>query len=426
MICACTLQATATGKQPRLTDDELMTLVQKQTFRYFWDFAHPESGLARERSNDRLEIATIGGSGFGVMAIIVGVERGFITREQGAERLLKIVEFLNKADSYHGIWAHWMDGATGKTIPFSRKDDGADLVESAFMFEGLLAAHQYFTHDNPTENRIRGLINTLWHQAEWDWFTRGGEDVLYWHWSPNNGWAMNHQLKGQNECHITYILAASSPTYPIRESVYHKGWANSITFKNGKEYYGIRLPLGTDFGGPLFFTHYSYLGLDPRGLRDRYCEDYFGEMRDYSLINRAYCIRNPKHYKGYGKDCWGLTASYSTVGYAAHAPVESEDHGVIAPTAALSSIVYTPEESMDVMRYLYGPLQKKVWGPYGFYDAFSETDDWYPQKYLAIDQGPIAVMIENHRSELLWRLFMSHPDVQNGLRKLGFESPVLQ
>lgn len=267
LICASSLQITVAGNRPKLTDDELMTLVQKQTFRYFWDFAHPESGLARERSNDRLEVATIGGSGFGVMAIIVGVERGFITREQGAERLLKIVEFLNKADSYHGIWAHWMDGATGKTIPFSRKDDGADLVESAFMFEGLLAAHQYFDRDTPTENRVRGLINSLWHQAEWDWFTRGGEDVLYWHWSPNNGWAMNHQLKGQNECHIAYVLAASSPTYPIRESVYHKGWANSITFKNGKEFYGIRLPLGTDFGGPLFFTHYSYLGLDRAGLK---------------------------------------------------------------------------------------------------------------------------------------------------------------
>jgi len=151
-------------KQKRLSDDELMTLVQKQTFRYFWDFAHPESGLAHERSNGGAETATIGGSGFGVMAIIVGIERGFITREQGAERILKIVRFLSdkNTDSYHGMWAHWMNGKTGKTIPFSRKDDGADIVESAFMFEGLLAAHQYFIKDNPTENRIRGMINNLW------------------------------------------------------------------------------------------------------------------------------------------------------------------------------------------------------------------------------------------------------------------------
>jgi len=419
LICASSLQITVAGNRPKLTDDELMTLVQKQTFRYFWDFAHPESGLARERSNNRLEVATIGGSGFGVMAIIVGVERGFITREQGAERLLKMVEFLNKADSYHGIWAHWMDGATGKTIPFSRKDDGADLVESAFMFEGLLAAHQYFDRDTPTENRVRGLINSLWHQAEWDWFTRGGEDVLYWHWSPNNGWAMNHQLKGQNECHIAYVLAASSPTYPIRESVYHKGWANSITFKNGKEFYGIRLPLGTDFGGPLFFTHYSYLGLDPRGLKDRYA-DYGEQMKAHTLINRAYCIDNPKKYKGYSRKCWGLTASDNHLGYSAHCP--QNDLGVITPTAAISSIPYTPEHSLEAMRYFYEELGDRLWGEYGFKDAFNLTENWFAPSYLAIDQGPIVVMIENYRTGLIWKLFMSHPDVQRGLKRLGFSS----
>ena len=142
-------------------------------------------------------------------------------------------------------------------------------------------------------------------------------------------------------------------------------------------------------------------------------------MRNLTLINRAYCIRNPKQWKGFGPDCWGLTASYSVNGYSAHAPNESADHGVISPTAALSSIVYTPEYSLEVMRYLYG-MGDKVLGPYGFYDAFSETEDWYPKRYLAIDQGPIAVMIENYRTGLLWKLFMSHPDVQTGLKKLGF------
>mgnify|MGYP004427717649 CR=1 FL=1 len=305
------LPAASGGKKEKnLSDEELMTLVQKQTFRYFWDYGHPVSGLARERSNGNDDIVTIGGSGFGVMAIIVGAERGFVTREQAAERMLKIVSFLNdkNTDSYHGIWAHWINGQNGETISFSRKDDGADLVESAFMFEGLLAAHQYFNKDNQVERRIRGLINDLWRQAEWNWFTKGGEDVLYWHWSPNNGWSMNHQIKGHNECHITYILAASSPTYPIAESVYHKGWANSIVFKNGKKYYDITLPLGSDYGGPLFFTHYSYMGLDPRGLKDYYA-DYEEQMKAHTLINRAYCIDNPKGYKGYGEQCWGLTAS---------------------------------------------------------------------------------------------------------------------
>ena len=357
-------------KQKRLSDDELMTLVQKQTFRYFWDFAHPESGLAHERSNGGAETATIGGSGFGVMAIIVGIERGFMTREQG-----------------------------------------------------LLAAHQYFIKDNPTENRIRGMINNLWRQAEWNFFTQG-QDVMYWHWSPYNGWAMNHQIKGHNECHIIYILGASSPTYPIAESVYHKGWVNANTFLNGREYYGIRLPLGNDNGkgGPLFFTHYSYMGLDPHGLKDRYA-DYEEQMKAHTLINRAYCIDNPKGYKGYGEKCWGLTASDGDKGYSAHSP--GNDRGVITPTAALSSIPYTPEYSLEAMRYFYEELGDRLWGEYGFKDAFNLTEDWFAPSYLAIDQGPIIVMIENYRTGLIWKLFMSHPDVQKGLKRLGFTSPYL-
>ncbi len=417
-----------------LTDEALMDSVERRTFDYFWSGAEPNSGLARERINmdgiypeNDETVVTTGGSGFGILALIAGMERGYITREQGIERFERIVAFLERADRFHGAWPHWIEGETGRVKPFGKKDNGGDLVETAFLVQGLLAAHQYFAQGNEREQTLAQRIDTLWRGVEWSWY-RNGQNVLYWHWSPQYGWEMNFAVHGFNECLVMYILAAASPTYPIDREVYTEGWAENGAIVDPHEVEGYRLHLryqGVE-AGPLFWAHYSFLGLDPRSLRDRYCDDYFGEMRDYSLINRAYCIRNPKHYKGYGRDCWGLTASYSTVGYAAHAPVESEDHGVIAPTAALSSIVYTPEESMDVMRYLYGPLGRKVWGPYGFYDAFSETDDWYPQKYLAIDQGPIAVMIENHRSELLWRLFMSHPDVQEGLRKLGFESPVLQ
>lgn len=426
---SCTLSAInppSKNNKKKLTDDELMTLVQKQTFRYFWDFAHPQSGLALERSNGDNEIVTIGGSGFGVMAIIVGVDRGFITREQGAERMLKIVRFLSSkdTDSYHGMWAHWINGTTGKTIPFSRKDDGADIVESAFMFEGLIAAHQYFMKDNPVENQIRGLINGLWRQAEWNFFTQGGQDALYWHWSPNNGWSMNFALRGHNECHIVYVLAAASPSYSIPEKVYHRGWANANTFLNGRDYYGIKLPLGNDRekGGPLFFAHYSYLGLDPRGLKDNYA-NYEEQMKAHTLINRAYCLDNPKGYKGYGEKCWGLTASDGDKGYSAHSP--GNDRGVITPTAAISSIPYTPEYSMEAMRYYYEELGDKLWGEYGFKDAFNLTENWFAPSYLAIDQGPIVVMIENYRTGLIWNLFMSHPDIQKGLKKLGITSPHL-
>lgn len=417
MICGSLLLQTgaASAQKKNLSDEQLLELVQHQTFRYFWDFGHPVSGMARERSNNTFgygdEVVTTGGTGFGVMAIIVGAERQWITREAAAERLLKMINFLRKADSYHGIFPHWLNGSTGKTIPFSRKDDGGDLVETSFLFEGLLCARQYFDRDNPTETELRNRINATWNEAEWNWYTQGGRNVLYWHWSPNNGWSMNHEIKGWNECLITYVLAASSPTYAISPEVYHQGWVNNIYFRNDREFYGIKLPLGFDYGGPLFFAHYSFMGLNPHGLKDRYA-DYWEQNRNHTLINREYCIRNPKKFKGYGPDCWGLSASDTYNGYNAHSP--ENDWGTITPTAALSSFPYTPEYSMQALKHFYYKLGDKIWSKYGFTDAFNETKGWYATSHLAIDQGPIVVMIENYRSGLLWKLFMSCPE-QDGL-----------
>jgi len=258
-----------------LSDSALLDLVQKQTFRYFWDFAHPVSGMARERSNENFgygnETVTTGGTGFGIMSVIVATERKWISRDTAAKFLLNMVQFLLKADSYHGAFPHWMNGATGKTIAFSRKDDGADLVESSYLFQGLLCARQYFNADNKIEKELRNRIQWMWPDIEWNWFTQG-QEVLYWHWSPNNGWAMNFPVRGFNECLIMYILAASSPNerYQVSSAVYHRGWAQSDFFRNGKEFYGIKLPLGFDYGGPLFFSQYSFVGLDPRGLKDRH------------------------------------------------------------------------------------------------------------------------------------------------------------
>ena len=418
-------QKTLPIQRPKnLSDTALLELVQKQTFKYFWDFAHPVSGLARDRSNVAYEygneVVTTGGSGFGVMSVIVAAERGWIKRDTAARFLLKIVSFLSKANSYHGVFPHWMNGATGQTIPFSRKDDGADLVESSYLFQGLLCARQYFTEDNRVERELRNRINWLWNDIEWNWFTKGGEEVLYWHWSPNNGWAMNFPIRGFNECLIVYVLAASGEHYPVSSAVYHRGWAQSNFFKNGKSFYNIQLTLGFDYGGPLFFSQYSFLGLDPRGLKDRYA-DYWEQNKAHTLINRAYCIDNPKKWKGFGENCWGLTASDSWVGYAAHSP--TEDLGVISPTAALSAFPYTPQYSMQALKHFYNDLGDKIWGDYGFIDAFSESKNWYAKSYLAIDQGPIISMIENYRTGLLWKLFMSCPEVQHGLQKLGFESP---
>ncbi len=410
-----------------LSDSALLDVVQRQTFRYFWDFGHPVSGLARERSNIAYgygnEVVTTGGSGFGIMGMIVASERKWIPRDQAVERMLKIVDFLLKADSYHGVFPHWLHGETGKTIPFSRKDDGGDLVETAYLFQGLLCARQYYTADNQKEEELRSKIEWLWSAVEWNWHTQGGQDVLYWHWSPNNGWSMNHQIKGWNECLITYVLAASSSVYPINSDVYNRGWTESSFFKNGKKFYNINLPLGFDYGGPLFFSQYSFLGLNPKGLKDQYA-DYWEQNTNHTLINRAYCIDNPLKFKGYGENNWGLTASDNQQGYGAHSP--TEDLGVITPTAALSAFPYTPTYSMQALRHFYYDLGDKIWSEYGFVDSFNETENWYAKSHLAIDQGPIIVMIENYRSGLLWKLFMGCPEVQNGLKKLDFKSPALK
>jgi hypothetical protein len=418
--------SSATTGRTDLDDDGLLELVQRQTFRYFWDFAHPVSGLARERTNEMpqygRETVTTGGSGFGVMASIVAVQRSWIGREEAVDHLLRMVRFLRRANSYYGIFPHFLDGGTGRTVPFSRKDDGGDLVETSFLIAGLLCARQFFERDDPRENELRARIHALWEEAEWDWHTRGGLNVLYWHWSPNNGWSMNLEIRGWNECLLTYVLAASSPRYPIHPEVYHRGWAEGRNFRNGRRFHGTTLPLGPDYGGPLFFSHYSFLGLDPRGLKDRYA-DYWQQNVAHTLINREHCVRNPNGFKGYGADCWGLTASDDHLGYSAHAP--DHDLGVISPTAALSSFPYTPEHSMRALRHFYHRLGDRIWGEYGFVDAFNETEGWYAGSYLAIDQGPIVAMIENHRTGLLWSLFMSCPEIRSGLVRLGFESPHL-
>lgn len=418
---------TAAAQKTQLSDSSLLDAVQKQTVKYFWDFAHPVSGMARERSNVAYgygsEVTTTGGTGFGIMAILVAAERGWVGRDTAARHLLKMVKFLAKADAYHGVFPHWLNGTTGRVIPFSRKDDGADLVETSYLFEGLLCARQYFTGSNRTEQELRNRINWLWNDIEWNWFTRDGQDVLYWHWSPNNGWSMNFPVRGFNECLIMYVLAAAGERYPVTASVYHRGWAQSNFFKNGKSFYGITLPLGFDYGGPLFFSHYSFLGLDPHGLKDQYA-DYWEQNRNHTLINREHCLLNPLGFKGYGVNCWGLTACDTYDGYNAYSP--TNDSGTIAPTAALSAFAYTPEYSMQALRHFYYDLGNKIWDKYGFTDAFNETKNWYAKSYLAIDQGPIVAMIENHRSGLLWKLFMSCPEIQKGLKKLNFQSPYLK
>lgn len=412
-----------------VSDDDFLDYIQQTHLNYMWDGAEPISGLAPERihidgdypENDA-DVITTGGSGFGIAGLIVGIDRGFIPRAEGVTRLHRIVDFLAEAERFHGVWSHWIDGKTGKTKPFSRKDNGGDLVESAFLMQGLICTREYFKNGDEREKKLARKIDVLWREMDWRWYLNG-EDVLYWHWSPDYGWDMNLPLEGYNECLIAYILAASSPTHPIPVSAYHNGWARKGGIKSNVEAYGLPLFLkhngAETCGGPLFWAHYSYIGLNPKGLKDRYA-DYWEANKNHVLINYRYCVENPQGFAGYGENCWGLTAGYTMDGYTAHRPVEN-DLGVITPTAALSSFPYTPEESMRALKHFYYELGDSIWGEYGFYDAFNIGKSWYPRRYLAIDQLTIAPMIENHRTGLLWKLFMGAPEIQEGLKRLGFE-----
>ena len=435
------LSAEASATTHSMSDDELLTMLQLACFRYYWEGADPDAGMTLENIPGDDRIVATGASGFGIMALVVGVDRGFITREQGAERLTKIVSFLEKAPRYHGVWSHFMDGHTGESLPvFDMFDNAGDLVETAFLMEGLLTARQYFQGTADMEKNLYRRISRLWETIEWDWYRRSPQgDALYWHWSPDWAWHINHRLTGFNETMIVYLLAIASPTHAVPAELYYSGWAGqgktAIDYRrggaasaaagdhyvNGQSYYGIKLDVGVGSGGPLFFAHYSYMGFDPRGLRDRFT-DYFENNRELARINLAYCKANPKHFKGYGANCWGLTASDGPKGYLAHAPDAQDDDGTMTPTGALASFPYTPAESMGAFKHFYRDLGDRAWGIYGPRDAFNESSDWISPIYMGLNQAPIVVMIENYRTGLIWKLFMSNPEIRPMLDGIGFSS----
>lgn len=423
---------TAATKKGQLTDEEILDQVQKDVIKYFWEYAEPNSKLGRERFHVddpgfEANKVTTGGSGFGLMSLIVGVERGFIPRKEAVSRMTTAMDFLQKADRFHGAWAHWMDGETGHAISFGKKDDGGDIVETAFLCQGLLTVREYFKNGNTQEKALAAKADNLWKGVEWNWYTNG-ENAMYWHWSPKYGWEMKFKLEGYNECLIAYVMGAVSPTHPIPAAAYHQGWTRNGTIVSTNSQYGIPLifKYNTAKGnaGPLFWAQYSYLGLDPTKLTDKYA-DYWALTQNHAKIIYKHSLVNPKKWNGYSEKCWGLTASYTrkkdgSTGYAAHDT--ENDLGVISPTAALSSFPYTPKESMNFLRYLYNEKRSEYVGIAGPYDAFSPHYNWVTTRYLAIDQGTIAPMIENYRTGLLWKLFMNAPEVKKGLTTLGFHS----
>jgi hypothetical protein len=429
------LSAAVQGSTRRFDDEELLDMVQRGCYRYYWDAAHPNAGMALEVLPGDHDLVALGGSGFGVSALVVATERGFITREDAAKRLLKIVRFLKHADRFHGVWPHFLDGRTGKVWPlFGKYDNGGDLVETAFMMQGLLTARQYFSRDTVEEREIRDTITRLWHEVEWDWYRKTADsDVLYWHWSPDHEWHISHPLVGWNETMIVYLLAIASPTHPIPAKLYYTGWAGTSDmaanyrhgwsrtsdgdhYANGKTYYGHKLDVGCGTGGDLFFAQFSFLGFDPRGIKDRYT-NYFHNNRQLALINRGYCIENPRGRKGYGTDCWGLSAGINSGG---GKPQPRDDSGTICISAALGVMPYTPEESMAALKHFYRDLGPQTWGVYGFHDGFNLTTAWYDEFYMGLNQAQIVVGIENYRTGVCWRHFMANPEIKPMLDAIGF------
>jgi exo beta-1,2-glucooligosaccharide sophorohydrolase (non-reducing end) len=424
-----------TASTRAMSDDELLTMVQEACFRYYWEHAHPMCGLALECVPGDEHLVALGASGFGITALPAAVERGFVTREDAIRRIQQILDFLESADRFHGVFPHFLDGRTGRTVPyFGKYDNGGDLVETAFLFQGLLTVRQYFDGDTADEGRIRTRITHIWEAVEWDWYRRDDGDFLYWHWSPDYAWHIDHPLIGWNETMIVYLLAIASPTHGVPASLYYSGWASQSTrardyrrnwgktthgehYANEHEYYGITLPVGVGPGGPLFFTHYSFLGFDPRALTDRYT-NYYDNNRALSLINQRYCAANPGGYTGYSKDFWGLTASDDHTGYLAHDPTPRNDNGTVTPTGALSAFPYTPDDSLRALKHLYEEHGAQLWDIYGFRDAINLTEQYVSSIYMGLNQAPIIVMIENHRTGLLWRLFMSNPEIGSMLEAL--------
>jgi len=429
----------ASAETKELSDDELLTMLEEECFRYYWEGGHPVAGATLENIPGDDRIVSTGASGFGVMALIVGVDRGFITREQGVQRLTQILDFLEKAPRYHGAWPHFLNGYTAESmLVFGMFDNGGDLVETAFLMQGLLAARQYFKGDSEAEQNIYQRITKMWEAVEWDWYRRSPQNsALVWHWSPQWSWYIDHRLTGFNETMITYLLAIASPTHPVPADLYYSGWASQSPaasayrtgwsgttdgslYKNGHTYYGVKLDVGVGTGGPLFFTQYSFMGFDARGIHDRFT-NYFDNNRNLALINLEYCKANPGHFLGYGPNDWGLTASDDQLGYSGHSPELSNDNGTITPTGALASFPYTPDASIAALKFFYRDLGDRLWGIYGPHDAFNLTHNWFSPVYMGLDQAPIVVMVENYRTGLVWKMFMSNPEIQPMLDKIGFE-----
>ena len=357
------------------------------------------------------------------MVILTGIERGWITRKEGAKRILTLVRYLNKAERIKGAWSHWMN-IEGQPVKFGKQIESGDLVETSFMMMGLYAAQAYLTENNSVEKEIRKTVDSFRQTIQWSDFVHNGD--LYWLWERTNE-TFTLPLRGYNEALVTYILALGAPDkYAIDADVYKNGWQqNGKIFKPRQSHYGYPFVMGANLSGPLFLSHYSFLGMNPKAMQDKYV-DYQQYGTYHAMIHRHYCMEEaPKEYQ-YNAFNWGLSAGSGPnqpvkKGYKPRTP--KRDDGVIAPTAALSSMPYTPFYSIQMLLNLHDNYPQ-LRTPGGFGDGYSLVDNWFFKGRIAIDQGPIVIMIENYRSGFLWELLANHPDIKKGMEKAGIHLPI--
>lgn len=435
LVIACQPRQQSLNSESTVFLDSL----SKHTFNFFWETADSNTAQVPDRWPTP-SFSSIAATGFGITSYLIGAERGYITREQAAERVLKTISFLHqrpKGDStsgvvgYKGFFYHFIDMKTGHRY----RNVELSTIDTGLLMAGILSAQSYFDGEHETEKQIRAIADSLYLAIEWDWAMNNGQTMTMG-WHPEKGF-IESRWKGYNEAMILYVLALGSPTHTIPAESW-TAWTSTYQWAN---YYGQE---HVNFG-PLFGHQYSQMYIDFRGIYDPYMKDkgidYFENSKRATYANRAYCMANPGHYTGYSSNVWGLTAcdgpgnstkanpNVSFMGYHARGAAQyyNDDDGTITPTAAGGSMAFAPEICIPALQAMYEQYGDKIYTRYGFVDAFNlsikNTDGstgWIDTDHLGIDQGPILIQAENYRSELVWNLMKKNPYIINGLKKAGF------
>ena len=408
-----------------ITDAALLDSLQRTSFQYFWDQGSSVTGLIRDRNTGGSPASTAS-TGFGLSAICIGIDHGWVSRTDGATRVLTALQVLwnmpqGNATSgtigYKGLYWHWLDMSTATRT----WDSELSTIDTALLFAGIMDAREYFTSNTGDEPQIRALADSITSRADWAFMKNGGPGLKMGFKPGVTGFSGFGTWTGYNEAMIMYIIAIGSHTHPVPSSDW-KTWTSGYNWSTQFGYTYLIFP-------PLFGHQYSHCWIDFRAVQDTFMmthsSNYFENSTRATLAQRAYAIANPGGKVGYGANLWGLTASDvpPPTGYNARgAPPAQNDDGTITPTAPISSIPFAPTECLAVAHNLWDNYGTFLWGPYGFKDAFNLTSnpDWYDTDYLGIDQGPIIMMIENYRNNAVWNRFMKHPDIVRGMFLAGF------